>query len=184
MSSSSPNQSQYSPFVPTNYIWDVQQIQKAEVGSPEFKELLVRMYQNIGNIALALNLKDIGQYQQLELINGQQFFSNPALGNASQPTQTQRQVYRTVVNFGALPDAAAKSIAHNITCTSGVTFTRIYATASDTTDLLYVPIPYASTTSAMYNIQLDVDSTDVTITTGTDRSNFTVCYVVLEYLKF
>lgn len=184
MSSASPNKSQYSPFVPTNYIWDVQQLQKVEISSPEFRELLVRMYQNIGIIALSLNLKDIGQYQQLELINGQQFFSNPGLGTASQPTQAQRQVYRTVVNFGALPNAGTKSVAHNITCTSGVTFTRIYATASDTTGLNYAPIPYASTVDVAHNIELSVSSTNVTITTGSNRSSFNVCYAILEYLKF
>lgn len=180
-----PNAStQYGAFVPTNFIWDVQQLQKADVKSEEFKELLVRMYQNIGLMALVLNTKDTGQYQLTELVNGQQYFSNPVSAVANAQNQSLRQVYRIVINFGALPNTATKSVAHNITCNSGTTFTRIYATASDTTGLNYVPIPYASTTAVADDIELYVDSTNVNIKTGSNRSNFNVCYVVLEYLKF
>ena len=66
---------QYGAFVPTNLIWDVQQLQSVDVNSPEFKELLVRLYQNINNIALVLNIKDTGMYQLSEFVNGQLFFN-------------------------------------------------------------------------------------------------------------
>lgn len=85
------------------------------------------------------------------------------------------------INFGTLPNTGTKSVAHNIPITVGVTFTRIYATASDTAGSLYIPIPFVETTGN--EIQIDVDATNVNITTTSDRTNFTICYVVLEYIK-
>lgn len=163
-------------FVATTNVWDVTQLAQLDVNSPEFKELLVRLYQNVNNIAILLNLKDTGYYDQNEFVNSQLYFPNPAKN-----TQQYRQVFRTVVNFGTLPNAGTKSVAHNIAITVGVTFTRIYATASDTTSFAYIPIPFVETTGN--EIQIDVDATNVNITTTSDRTNFTICYVVLEYIK-
>jgi hypothetical protein len=170
-------------YIPTTNIWDVSQLYSTEVTDPAFKELLVRLYQNVNNIALALNLKDSAYYDQTEFVNGQMFFPNPANSSQTVAAPAYRNVYRMVINFGALPNAGAKSVAHNIPITAAYTFTRIYATASDTTGLTYIPIPYASPT-LVNNIQLDVTATNVTITTGSNRTNYNVCYVVLEYLKF
>lgn len=170
-------------YIPSTNVWDVSQLYSIEVTDPAFKELLVRLYQNVNNIVLALNLKDSAYYDRNEFVNGQMFFPNPA--NTSNTTQgpVYRNVYRLVINFGALPNTATKSIAHNIPITTAYTFTRIYATASDTTNRAYIPIPYASPTDAN-EIEINVDATNVNITTGSDRTAYTVCYVVLEYLKF
>jgi len=171
---------QYGAFVPTTFIFDVQQIQSVDVNSPEFKELLVRLYQNINIMANVLNIKDSGFYNTQEFVNGQIFFPNPAFSSATSAVPVFRQVYRTVVNFGALPNSATKSVPHLITCTPATTFTRIYATASDTTGLTYIPIPYASTSTI---VELKVDSTNVNITTNANLSNYNITYVVLEYLQ-
>lgn len=173
---------QYGSFVPTNLIWDVQQLYQVDVTSPEFKELLVRLYQNVNNISLILNIKDTGMYNTNEFVNGQLYFSNPANNSSTAASPALRQVYRKVINFGQLPNAGSTSVAHNIPTNGMLTFTRIYAAASDTSGLNYIPIPYASA-SGTTNIELSVNSTDVTITTASNRSNFTVCYVILEYLK-
>ena len=39
-----PQQNQVGAFVPTSFIWDVARVGEIEVNSPEFKELLVRLY--------------------------------------------------------------------------------------------------------------------------------------------
>ena len=176
------NKSNFASFIATTNVWDVAQIYEVDVTTREFKELLVRLYQNINNIATLLNGKDTGLYNTFEIINGQRYFANPALNSSTTAVANLRQVYRTTVNFGALPNTASKSVAHNIITTSSTTFTRIYACASDTTGHNYIPIPYASPTLAN-NIEISVDATNVTITTGSDRTNFNVCYVVLEYLQ-
>ena len=172
----------YGAFIPTTNIWDVSsQIMSLDVNSPEFKELLIRLYQNINNVALSVNIRDAGYYDTSEFVNGQLFFPNPSLGSSSNEYPAFRQVFRKVINFGALPNAASKSVAHGIAINSSYTFTRIYATASDVGALSYIPIPYASPTSAN-NIELSVNSTTVTINSGINRSNYTVCYVILEYI--
>ncbi|HTJ49060.1 MAG TPA: hypothetical protein VL443_06355 [Cyclobacteriaceae bacterium] len=173
---------QYGAFLQTTQVWDVAQIQELDVKSPEFKELLVRMYQQINNIVLVLNIKDTGQYQLSEFVNGQVFFSNPALSSGTAQYPQDRQVIRKVINFGALPNTATKSVAHGITCTSTTTFTRIYGCASDVTGKNYIPLPYASPTLAN-NIELNLDATNVNITTGSNRINFTITYVVVEFIQ-
>lgn len=164
-------------FVPTTYTMDVSQLYSTNVNSPEFKELLIRLYQNINSICTALNLKDSGYYVETEFMNSQLLFPNPNF----QPGQ-YRQIFRTVVNFGTLPNNTTTSVAHNIDITNTYTFTRIYGAASDTTNLTYIPLPYVSTT-ATNNIELSVDATNVTISTTADYSSYTTCYVVLEYVK-
>lgn len=176
------NPSNAISFLPTTYIWDVARLYEVEVSSPEFKELLVRMAQNVNNMLLLLNLKDTGVYITNEIINGQKYFPDQTLNSSTPGTAVDRQVYRIVINFGALPNTSTKSVPHTITITPKTTFTRIYATASDTTGNNYIPIPYASATLANV-VELNVDLTNVNITTNSDRTNFTVCYVVLEYLQ-
>lgn len=172
----------FGSFIPTTQVWDVSEVYSTEVTSPAFKELLVRLYQNINMQSLSVNTKDSGYYDTSEFVNGQIYFPNPALTSISTTTPTMRQVFRKVINFGALPNTAAKNVAHGITVTDSFTFTRIYATATNTTLHRYIPIPYASSVLAN-NIELSVDGTNVTITTGSDRTAFNVTYVVLEYLK-
>jgi hypothetical protein len=177
------NSTTVGAFVPTTNVWDVSRLYEVDVKSPEFKELLVRLYQNINNMALVLNIKDSGYYDLDEFVNGQLFFPNPALSSATQQNALFRQVFRKVINFGALPAApGTKSVAHGIAINSAYSFTRIYATASDQVGLNYIPIPYASPVLAN-NIELNVDSTNVNITVGSNRSNFTTTFVILEYLN-
>ena len=172
----------FGSFIPTTNVWDVDEIHSTEVTSPAFKELLVRLYQNLNNQAFAINIKDSGYYYTSEFVNGQAFFPDPTLTSASTTTPTMRQVFRKVINFGALPNTGTTAVAHGITMTDAYTFTRIYGSATDTTAHEYLPLPYASSTAAS-NIELKVDGTNVTIITGSDRSAFNATYVVLEYLK-
>lgn len=181
-----PTQANPGLFVPTTNIWDVTDLENIDINSPEFKDLLVSLYQNLNSMALALNLKDTGYYTIEEFLNSQVFFPNPTLTSTGSQTPVYRQVFRTVVNFGALPNNSTKSVAHNIQIVAPAanqySFTRIYATATDPVNHLYIPIPYASTTAADI-IELNVDATNVNITTHSDKTNYTLTYVVLEYIK-
>jgi hypothetical protein len=168
----------FGGFIATTNVWDVGSLQETDVNSVEFKELLVRLYQNVNNIAILLNLKHTGYYPlSQEFVDGKLFFPNP-----NNPSQQFRQEFRMTINFGQLPNTGAKSVPHGIPITSGVTFTQFYATASDTTNKQYIPIPY--TEASGLNISLSADATNVTIETVSDRSNFNVCYVVCSYLKW
>jgi hypothetical protein len=181
MASSRGPQANPGLFVPTTNLWDVSQITHLEGESPQLRELLVRLYQNLNLVSTALNLKDSGYYDLQEFLNGQLFFPNPV--NPSNPSQpVYRQAFRTVVNFGALPNTGTKSVAHGIPIASGYTFTRLYGAATDPSALSFIPLPYASPTLAS-NIELRADATNVIVTTGSARSSFTATYIVLEYIK-
>lgn len=174
---------QFGAFLQTTQVWDVVDIDQIDVKSKDFKELIVRLHQQINNIVNVLNIKDTGQYQLSEFVNGQVFFSNPlVVAGTGQPTE-DRQVIRKVIYWTtALPNAGTVAIPHGITCTPMTTFTRIYGVANDTAGRNYIPLPYASPT-LVNNIELKVDATNVTIITGSNRTNFTETYLVLEYLQ-
>lgn len=126
-------------------------------------------------IITALNDKEVAQYVEQEILTGQKFFTPNESG-------TFRDGFRTTVDFGILPNTTSTSIPHGITVDANTVFTRISAVATDPVNFSYLPIPYASPTDAN-NIEISVDSTSITIITGSDRSAYTVCYVILEYVK-
>lgn len=170
---------EYGSFVPTNFIWDIQQVQQIEDISPELKELLIRLYQNLGLMANVLNSKDTGIYDISEFVNSQQFFPNPAYNSSTDVTPVLRPDYRMVINFGPLPNNTTKSVAHHIVVNGATIFTRIYATATNP-DTLAIPIPNVSSSNP---VSITVDPTYVNITTTTDMTAYTQVIVVIEYLK-
>ena len=182
MAKSYPAQLNPGSFIPTTDVYDVSIIYSLDINSKEFKEFLVRLRQSINTIALALNTKDSAYYVQEEFVNGQVFFPNPALSSTTQAVPVLRQDYRIVINFGALPNNATKSVPHGLTITSDFSFTRIYAVASNTTGMSYIPIPYSSTTAGDV-IELNVDAVNVNITTHSNKTAYTITYVILEYIK-
>lgn len=167
-------------FVPTTNIYEIEQIQQEELNKELLKNIFVHLYQDMCNVALALNLKDSGYYQLEEFMNGQVYFPN---GNDISPNYAGRQVFRTVVNFGALPNTTTISMPHNIQVFNSFTFTRIYGAATNPITMQFIPLPYASASAVANNIELKVDSTNVYITTGANQSAYTNTYVILEYLK-
>lgn len=170
-------------FLATTNVWDVTEVNALEKESPALKELLIRLYQNLNQSSININLKDTGYYTTSEFVNGQSFFPNPGLTSASSTTPTMRQVYRCVINFGALPNTTTKSVPHHLTFNPGFSMTRLYGSASKSDATSFIPLPYASTTAVANNIELSVTGTNVVIKTGIDYSAYTTTYVVLEYLK-
>ena len=136
-----------------------------------FKDTLTNAYRKV---ATTVNSKTGGLYQPREISNSEQYFTpkNP---------QKLRNVYRMTVDFGALPNNTTKTVSHGINFTSEFTMTKIYGAASDVDSLQYIPLPYSSATGA--NIELFVTGSNVTIITNSDRSNFIIAYVVIEYCK-
>lgn len=181
MAKSYPSQLGPGAFVNTTNRWDVSKIFEFNPDSDEFKELIVQLHQNINEIALVLNIKDSGYYVESEFVNGQIFFPNTSLSSTTAANPVHRQVFRKVINFGTLPNAGTTSVAHGLTIDSNFTFTRIYGAATDPGSA-FIPLPYSSTT-LVNNIELNVDATNVDITTGIDRTGFTTTYVILEYIK-
>lgn len=151
--------SQYSkqaPYLPQSRTFDTDNV----------KLFKIQIENGWTQIALRINERVIGNFYTNEQLAGQEFFGSS--------NQRRRSAFRKVVDFGALPNTAAKSVAHGLSPTADWKFTHIYATASDPVNISYIPVSDSF---------IVVDATNVTITTTSDLTAYTTCYVVLEYLK-
>jgi hypothetical protein len=170
-------------YLPSTQVWDVTEIKDVDVTKPEFKELLIRMYQNLNAMSLAINNKESSFFDTMETVKGQAFFPNPAYSSYTPTKPEYRQSFNKVINFGALPNNTTKSIAHGISINVGYTFTRIYGTATNTTALTAIPLPYVDPASLTNCILLSVGGTNVNIKTAANYSAYNITYIVLEYIK-
>lgn len=176
----------FGSFTPSTQVWDTTEIQNSNL-SPEMKELFIRLYQNLSLMSSVVETADKGFYSTQEFLSGQNWFPDPAYYAGTALHQTQnRQPFRKVINMGALKNAGTTSQLHGITVTNTLRWTRIdgVATAPGTADpaLSGIRLPYVSTTGSI--VELNVTSTTVNVITNDDKTAFTTCYVVLEYLLY
>lgn len=121
-------------------------------------------------IASSVNNKIGGLYVPQEKINSEQFYNKYNV-------QSFLSVYRMVVDFGALPNTTSKSVAHNIQgWNSSFRLTAAWGAATDPIALTALPIPNDG-------ILLEINSTNVTVTTTSDLSAYTETNIVIEYTK-
>jgi hypothetical protein len=168
-------------IIDTGYIYDIDNF-----SADQLKQILIRIVQAFNDSNTTMNLKDSAIYSLQEFVNGQIFFPNPALSSTTAQTPQFRQVFRKVFNIGALPNAATKTVAHGIPSSATNTFTRIYGAASDVgLTKQYIPLPFVDVSGmvAAGNTELSLDDTNIYVTTTGNGTNFTVCYIILEYLK-
>jgi hypothetical protein len=175
-----PDDIDFGAFLPTTDIFDRTLIDDMDLNSEDFKDFLVRLYQTTNNISTMVNIKTSGYHVETEFVNGNLWFQNKSLTGSR--SQTYRQEFSKVFDFGALPNATTKALAHGLTVTDELTFTQIYGAATDTTGHTYIPIPFASPTLNL-NISVELDATSITVTTGIDRTAYDTCYIVIKYLK-
>ncbi len=162
-------------FIPTTSVWDVSRLYDVEVGSEEFKELLVRLYQNVNNIAIVLNAKCSGYYINEEFVNGKLYF-NPNDNNVME----LRPGFQKTINTGAL-GAGVTAVNHGITVTNTFKWMFISGAATNTGTLVGYPITFAG--AAGNNIEVRTTATQVIINNGSGVT-FTDSQVTLEYVKF
>jgi hypothetical protein len=166
-------------FLETTDVYDVDIIKGLDINSEEFKEFLVRLRQNINNIALSVNGRDGGYSMLGEFNTGSQLFPDPA-----DPNSINRSEIRDTINFGALPNNATTSVNHHMNAGNGTTasyiMTEMSVTATDPIGLTYIQVPYADTAGNI--ITYFVNSTQVVITSNFNASNYTNCIVKLKYI--
>ena len=92
-----------------------------------------------------------------------------------------KPIYRKVVDFGALPNATIKEVSFdNI---NADTFVKIEGVAMSNSGSV-ITIPFADTSSAAQSISILANSTSISISSGTvNRSDYTKCYITIEYTK-
>ena len=162
-------------FVPTTNVWDVGRLYEVDVNSDEFKELLVRLYQNVNNIALVLNTKSTGYYINEEFVSSKLFF-NP---DSNDPLDL-RPGFIISINTGAL-GAGVTAVNHNIDVTNIFKWMFISGAATNTGTLVGYPLPFSSAVGN--NIEVSVTATQVLINNNSGVT-FTDSQVTLEYCKF
>lgn len=93
-----------------------------------------------------------------------------------------KTIYRKVVNFGAMPNATLKNVAHGITTID--TLINIYGSAHNTGTGDRRPLPHVNISGAGSSIQMVVDNTNIGIHSGTtDRTALNECFITLEFTK-
>lgn len=137
-----------------------------------FDERLEKLLEKICDVT---NTKEGAVYFLNEIATFQKYY-------VSGDPQSSRNVYRKVIDFGALPNTATKSVAHGVTFSANTRLTRLYGAATDPTAISFLPLPFASPTLAD-NISLSADGTNVIVTTGSNRASYTSVSIVLEYTK-
>jgi len=133
--------------------------------------------------AQATNAREIAQYQDASLNAAGENISSTVTGQLwFTPGDPNKFRYgsRTVIDFGALPNAGTTSVAHGINVTANTVFTRIYGTATDPSTS-FIPLPFVDT--AGNNIEINVDATNVNVITTADYTGYTTSYVVLEWVE-
>ncbi len=177
MAGSFPDSVNPGLFLPTTPMFDV-----GDINDENIKQLIVQLTQSVNNMAIVVNQKDSGLYRLEQFVNGQTYFADPALTETTPQTPTPRQVYRQVFLTGPLPNAGTLLIPHNIPITNIYTFTRIYGTANDQIGLNYIPIPQAFIGGNI--VDLSVDAMNIIIRTNFNATNYTVVYIILEWLPY
>lgn len=91
-----------------------------------------------------------------------------------------KYIYKKTINFGALPNATAKNVNHNISSISNVINIEGFAKYTSGVTIF---IPNVNTNSVGSGISISVSTTQITIDTGsTDRSEATA-YITIYYTK-
>lgn len=169
-------------FLGTKGVFDPNYLKTKNVNSQDFKESIINLYKHLNSVITILNSKTSGKHPLGEFITGDTYYPDTTLTSSTSALEIERPEIVNTINFGALPNTTTKSVAHNIAWTSRTFFTSHIATATDSTAEKSVSIPYASATTADI-IEINVDGTNVNITTGKDWSSYD-CVVILKYLKF
>ena len=89
-----------------------------------------------------------------------------------------KPLYRKVVNFGSLPNAAYKMVEHGISNIDNVT--RLEGVASD--GVVYFPMPYLPPSNNIYAVSVYISEGIINVETGMDRTSYTA-KIIIEYTK-
>lgn len=135
----------------------------------DYKSFRLQFSQIYQRLTASLNSKEGGLYVPDEKITNQQYFDE-------NDPQNNKNVYRMVIDFGALPNASSKSVNHGIAWNDNYRLTRAYGGSTDKNINKSLAIPNDG-------ICIEINSTSVTIITTSDRSNFTETTIVIEYTK-
>lgn len=139
--------------------------------------------EQLKKISDAVNIREIGWFLDEELLSGKAFIpgSNDVLDGDT--SVRYRTMLRKVIDFGPLPAAGVKSVPHGIVFDNNFTLIQIWASATDPIGLICFPIPYADPNVLANAVLLTMDAVNVNIGVGINRTNYTRCFVIIEYTQ-
>lgn len=138
-------------------------------------EAKATLVENLKKMTNVINTKERGTMFLEQILSGGQLFGTTTSG------QQPRSIYRTVINFGPLPNATSKSVAHNINIDVNFTLFDLSISATNPTALTSFSLKYWSQ-DATEDIVISLTSTNVVVTTLSDYSMFTRSIVTIEYV--
>jgi hypothetical protein len=182
-----PNDQQINTgaFVPTTNVWDTSEIYELKDIDDDFRNLLVRLYQNLNLMSEVLNVKDTGYYLQQQFVPGKLYF-NPA---DPDPLKL-RPGFRFTMDTDALAaglNTIQLPFQIPITTATSTAWTAFFVNGAATNTTAgsqkWVPLPFAGATGN--NIEVIVNTltnpAQIEITNNSgftfDRSNITLEFV-------
>lgn len=158
----------------TQDTFDTQRAKELIQDPDKLKEVLIQIALRFNNLATIVNYKDTGLYLTSDFLSGRQYFSitSPSI---------MRPSVRHIVNFGALPNAGTKTVAHGINVTANTIWVNIYGTATQP-GIDGIPLPYVAPV-ILDSISLKIDAVNVSVTTTANYAAYTICYIVLEFIR-
>lgn len=139
------------------------------------------LIENNRKLANGINIRTIGWYLDEELLSGNAFIPSALVAPGNNPGLF-RQILRKVIVMGALPNTGVLSVPHGIMVDANFTLIQLYGAATDPIGLTSIPLPYVNPTVSD-SIALNMDATNINITTHDNESNYTRCNVVVEYIQ-
>lgn len=166
-------------FVRQTSLLEMQQMRRGALKTRDFTAFLTRLMLRIDEMSRAINKKNSGEYLLEQFANGEEF-PPVQIGTSSAARAMSKQTFLA----GPLLNAAPTVIAHGITTTANTLIIAHSAWASDTTNRLYIPLPYVdvSGTVAAGSVELRVDTTNITITPTGNATNFDQVQVTLRWI--
>jgi hypothetical protein len=129
----------------------------------------------------AINIREIGWFLDEELLSGKAFIPGVNI-QGNQNSQQFRQILRIVINFGTLPNNTTKSVPHGIIFDSNFTLIEMWISATDPINFKAFSLQYWAN-SGPGSIILNMDATNVNVTTTSNYSAYTRSYVIIEYIQ-
>ena len=139
------------------------------------RPFLVEQLKKISN---GINIREIGWFLDVELLSGKQFFTDQTITGTSEQF---RSVFRKVIDFGQLPNAGTKSLPHGITFDVNFTLVSMWLSATDPVNFKAFSLAYWAK-NIPGDIILNMDATNVNVTTASNYTAYKRSFIVIEYL--
>jgi hypothetical protein len=138
----------------------------------DFDQFLLQFSAIYQKLAMSANAKDIGNYENVEILNGQQYFGATP--------QQKVSVYRKCFTLGAIPVGGNSTFAHGVDVIARIT--RLYGTCiTNVPDDR--PIPFLDVGVITNQISIVRNGLNIIVTNGATAPAIVSGQVVMEYLK-